>query len=175
GDIAELCRSLRNQGRRVMGGWLEHEELGFNYRMTEMSAALGISQLRRIDTLLANRDRVARLYTAYLRGLYGVQTPVVRPSVRMSWFVYVVALPEKVSRRRVMEYMEEQGVPTRAYFPPVNLQGYIRRLLKTHEGMLPVTESIAQRTLALPFYGAMTEEDVRMVVEVFRAALDKVA
>lgn len=170
-DIATLCQCLRNQGRRKMGGWLEHEELGYNYRMTEMSAALGVSQLRRIEVLLANRERVARLYAVHLQNVAGIRAPVVRPYVRMSWFVYVVTLPEGLQREEVMKTLAEQGIPTRAYFSPVHLQQYIRKILGTQEGMLPVTESVAQRTVALPFHGRMSESEVQLVVEALRAAI----
>lgn len=174
-DIATLCRCLRNQGRREMGGWLEHEELGYNYRITEMSAALGVSQLRRIEALLANRERVAHGYTLLLQKFSpSIQVPVVRPYVRMSWFVYVIALPEGTPRELVMKRLEERGVPTRMYFPPVHLQPYVRKLLGTHEGMLPVTESVGMRTLALPFYGKMTEEDVAFVVTALHDVLKEI-
>ncbi len=164
-ELASLCRSLRNQGRGEMGSWLEHERLGYNYRMTEMSAALGVSQLARIETLLAKRDRVARMYSERLSGLDFVRPPAVRSHVRMSWFVYVVTLGPGLHRDRVMAALAEQGIPSRGYFSPVHLQPYIRALLGTREGMLPVTEEAARRTVALPFHGNMTEDEVAQVVE----------
>ncbi len=163
--IARLCRSMRNQGRGEMGSWLEHERLGYNYRMTEMSAALGVSQLKRIEALLAKRERVARMYTERLAGLDFLRPPVVRPHVRMSWFVYVVTLTEGLHRDPIMKAMAKEGIPTRGYFSPVHLQPYIRERLGTKEGMLPVTESVARRTIALPFHGNLTEADVDLVVE----------
>ncbi|HEU67990.1 MAG TPA: DegT/DnrJ/EryC1/StrS family aminotransferase [Candidatus Acetothermia bacterium] len=164
-EIARLCRSLRNQGRAEMGEWLDHERLGYNYRMTEMSAALGVSQLRRIETLLAKRERVARMYTELLSGLEWVRPPVVRPHVRMSWFVYVVTLAEGLHRDAVMARLAEEGIPSRGYFSPMHLQPYIRAELGTREGMLPVTEEAARRTVALPFHGNMTEDEVECVVD----------
>lgn len=172
--IAQKCRALRNQGRQKMKAWLEHDDLGYNYRMTEMSAALGISQLRRIEVLLNNRERVAQLYSRYLKGLSVVRPPVVLPHVRMSWFVYVITLGEGFSREPIMEAMAEEGIPTRAYFSPIHLQPYIQKLLKTHEGMLPTTESIAKRTIALPFHGKMAEKEVQTVVEALKEAISKV-
>lgn len=169
-DIAHSCRSMRNQGRGGIGAWLEHERLGFNYRMTEMSAALGVSQLRRIEQLLAKRERVAEIYTKKLLGFDFVRPPVVRPYVRMSWFVYVVTLREGLHRRRVMEALAKQGIPTRGYFEPVHLQPYIRAMLDTREGQLPVTESSAQRTIALPFHGNVSEDEVDLVVEALTEA-----
>lgn len=164
--IARVCRSLRNQGRGEMGAWLEHERLGYNYRMTEMSAALGITQLRRLEDILAKRERVARWYTDRLSDLEWIRPPVVRPNVRMSWFVYTITLSESLSRNAVMQAMMEEGIPTRAYFSPVHLQGYIRELFGTHEGMLPITESVAGRTMALPFHSNLSEDEVDEVVEV---------
>ena len=165
-EIARLCSSLRNQGRGETGGWLEHVRLGYNYRMTEMSAALGVSQLRRIDTLLAKRERVAELYTNRIKSLDSVRPPVVRPHVKMSWFVYVVTLSEGLHRDPVMKAMAERGIPTRGYFSPIHLQPYIRKLLGTREGMLPVTESVANRTIALPFHGNLSPAEIDLVVEV---------
>ena len=164
-QIAKLCRSLRNQGRREMGAWLEHEWLGYNYRMTEMSAALGVSQLKRIETLLAKRERVARMYTERLSEMELVRTPVVRPYVRMSWFVYVVRLAEGMCRDTVMKALAEKGIPTRGYFSPIHLQPYIRKQFGTKEGMLPVTESVAKRTIALPFHNNLSEQEIEYVVK----------
>ncbi|MCX7750018.1 MAG: DegT/DnrJ/EryC1/StrS family aminotransferase [Candidatus Bipolaricaulota bacterium] len=168
-EIAALCRSLRNQGRGETGGWLEHERLGYNYRMTEMSAALGLSQLGRIEVLLAKRERVAQMYTARLAPLDWVRPPVVRAHVRMSWFVYVVTLVPPLDRDAVMAALAREGIPSRGYFTPVHLQPYVRELLGTREGTLPVTEEAARRTVALPFHGNMTEDQVDAVV----AALER--
>ncbi len=164
-ELARLCRSLRNQGRGEMGSWLEHERLGYNYRMTEMSAALGVSQMRRIEDLLAKRARVAAMYTERLAGLDWVRTPVVQPHVRMSWFVYVVTLAGGLHRDSVMASLAEQGIPSRGYFAPVHLQPYVRAQLGTRGGMLPVTEEAARCTVALPFHGSMTEHQVECVVD----------
>jgi perosamine synthetase len=172
-EIARLCRSLRNQGRGEMGAWLEHERLGYNYRMTEMSAALGISQLKRIEVLLAKRERVAQMYTERLSKLGLVRPPVVRPYVRMSWFVYVITLAEGLHRDPVMKALEEKGIPSRGYFSPVHLQPYIRKLLGTREGMLPITESVAQRTVALPFHSNLSSAEIDLVVEALGECLSR--
>lgn len=163
-EIARLCRSMRNQGRGEMGAWLYHERLGFNYRMDEMSAALGVSQLKRIETFLAKREQVARWYGERLAGLDWVRPPVVKPYVRMSWFVYVVTLAEVIERDAVMRSLEEEGIPCRGYFSPIHLQPYIRERFGTREGELPVTESVACRTIALPFHNHLTETEVDLVV-----------
>jgi len=164
GKIARLARSMRNQGRGEMGAWLEHERLGFNYRMDEMSASLGVSQLSRIESFLTKRERVAGYYTERLQRYPWVRPPVVKPHVRMSWFVYVVTLAEGLERDPVIREMEALGVPTRGYFAPVHLQPYIKNMLGTEPGMLPLTETIARRTIALPFHNNLTEAQVERVV-----------
>jgi perosamine synthetase len=168
-DIARVCRSLRNQGRAEAGAWLYHERLGYNYRLDEMSAALGVSQLKRLDNFLAKRERVAAMYTERLQGRSWVLPPTVRPHIRMSWCLYVVLLAEGLNRDSVMQAMETQGIPSRAYFSPVHLQPFVRRKWGCKEGDLPVTESIARRTVALPFFNNLTEHQVDLVV----CALDK--
>jgi len=172
-EIARLVRSMRNQGRGVMGAWLEHERLGFNYRMDEMSAALGLSQLRRIETFLKKRERVASLYTEKLQGFDWVRPPVVKPNVRMSWFVYVVTLADGLERDPVIKEMEAMGVPSRGYFAPIHLQPYIRQMLGTKEGMLPVTENISKRTIALPFYNNLDDGQIGRVVTALERAVSK--
>lgn len=162
--IAGLCRSLCNQGRGEMGAWLEHERLGYNYRIDEMSSALGVSQLRRIEDFLKKREQVARSYGDRLEKFDWVRTQVVKPHARMSWFVYVVTLAEGLSRDLVMRSMEERGVPVRGYFSPVHLQPYVRRRFGFGEGELPVTEAIARRTIALPFHNNLTASQVEQVV-----------
>lgn len=170
-QIARLARSLRNQGRGEMGSWLDHERLGYNYRLPELSAALGISQLRRLETFLAKRERVARMYTERLQGLEWVGPPVVRPHVRMSWCLYDVLLAEGLDRDPVMRAMAEQGIPTRGYFSPVHLQPYIREKWGNKAGDLPVTESVASRSLALPFFNNLSEDQVELVVSKLAAAV----
>jgi len=170
--IARVCRSLRNQGRAEMGSWLEHERLGYNYRMSEMSAALGVSQLQRIGEFLMRREGVARSYTERLRRFDWVRPPVVKSHVRMSWFVYVVTLSEGLSRDDVIRRMEDQGIPARGYFSPIHLQPYIVNFLKSEVNKLPVTESVARRTLALPFHNKLTKEQVDQVVSALSAAIE---
>lgn len=163
-EIAKVCRSLRNQGRAEMGAWLEHERLGYNYRLDEMSCALGCSQLRRIDVLLSKRERVARRYTKRLRGIEWISAPVVRPHVRSSWFVYVVTV-DGIGRQEVIDALAEAGIPARAYFSPVHLQQYVRALTSGAPPSLPVTEAVAGRAVALPFHGNLTNEEIDRVVD----------
>jgi perosamine synthetase len=174
GDIAGLARSLRNQGRGEMGAWLEHERLGYNYRLDEMSAALGVSQMKRIDQLLAKREDVARRYTRRLEAFDWVRPPRVSPNVRMSWFVYVVTLAEGLDRDLVMRGVEAQGVPVRGYFLPAHCQPYLRDagIASRAEG-LPVTESVAKRTIALPFHNNLTDADIEQVVSALKRAVEQ--
>jgi perosamine synthetase len=171
--LAERCRSLRNQGRAEMGPWLHHPRLGFNQRMDELSAALGISQMGRLHSFLDKRAAVAAMYAERLSSFDWVRCPVVRDDVKMSWFVYVVRLAPGVDRRSVVDALAADGVPTRVYFPPLHLQPYVREMLGTHEGMLPVTEDIAERTLALPFHNNLLESQVEHVVDALRRAVTK--
>jgi len=170
-EIAMLCRSLLNQGRSRMGSWLEHERLGYNYRMDEMSAALGASQLRRIESFLTKRRGVAQMYTERLADLRGIQSPVVAPHVLMSWFVYVATLDEGLDRDEIMQFMESKGIPVRAYFPPLHRQHYIRDAIGEDLAALPRTESIASRTLALPFHNNLSVDQVERVVAALAQAI----
>lgn len=163
-EIAEVCRSLRNQGRSRMGSWLEHERLGYNYRMDEMSAALGCSQLKRVEELLSLRADVARMYTTRLQGYKELKVATVSAHVRMSWFVYVITLAEGLDRDAISRELAARGIPTRAYFSPIHLQPYIQQRFGSKVGALPVTESIAERILALPFHSHLTLAEVELVV-----------
>lgn len=166
-DWAALFRSLRNQGRDVFDAWLNHTRLGYNYRLNEMSAALGLSQLKRIEDLLAKRERVAGWYNERLADVEGVQIPYIAPSTTcMSWFVYVVRVAPQVGRDRVMARLREQGVPSRPYFTPIHLQPFYVRKFGYRRGDFPVTEEAGDTCLALPFSSVMTEEQVDYVYEV---------
>ncbi len=174
-SIADMCRSMRNQGRGEMNSWLIHDYLGYNYRLDEMSAALGVSQLKRLDDLLKKREAVAKLYTQKLTEFDWVRPPVVKPYVHMSWFVYVVTLAEGLNRDEIIREMEKEGIPARGYFSPIHTQKYIRKLFGNLEGTLPVTESVAKRTLALPFHNNIRNEDVDIVVDALKHAVMKYA
>jgi perosamine synthetase len=169
--IDQLARSLRNQGRDQMGAWLDHPRLGYNYRLDEMSAALGVSQMRRIDQILARREQVAARYGRLLEAIDGVDAPTVLPEARVSWFVYVVRLAQGIDRDRVMRVLGDHGIASRAYFSPIHVQPYVRERLGDLAGTLPVTEAVARQTLALPFHGRLSEEEADRVVEVLSAAV----
>lgn len=175
-EWAALARSLRNQGRDPTDDWLDHSRLGFNYRMTELSAALGVIQLQRIKELLDRRSQVAAWYAQRLVDLEGIETldPLesadARAGVR-SWFVYVIRLAPHVDRGAVRAGLAARGIPSRAYFTPIHLQPFYREQFGFREGDFPVTESMARSTLALPFFGTMTELQVDSVCEVLRMVL----
>ncbi len=170
--LATRLRSLRNQGRDEMGTWLRHIHLGYNYRLGEINAALGLSQLNRIDDLLARRDRVAGWYNERLRDLDGVGTMTPAPgTTRLSWFVYVIRLHPTIDRTTIIDRLQRAGVPSRIYFSPIHLQPYYRERFGYREGMLPVTEAVSQTTLALPFHTNMKEAEVERVVATLRKAV----
>lgn len=170
-DLAALARSYANQGRSAMGAWLEYDRMGYNYRMSEMSAALGVSQLVRIEEILARRERVARMYTERLEGMAGVTAP--RPVAwgKRSWFVYVVTLDEGLDRDLVIQRLAQEGIPSRGYFSPIHTQPYIRNLYGDLAGTLPVTEALARRTLALPFHNHLSEREIERVLSVLGHSL----
>ena len=163
-EWARLFRSLRNQGRDDEGTWLRHVRLGYNYRLDEMSAALGVAQLRRFDQLLEARARVAELYAERLRGVEGVVLPQWEPTgARQSWFVYVVRLTGDIDRDAVMATLATAGVPSRPYFSPIHLQPLYRERFGYRGGEFPVAEAVAQTTLALPFHGGLSEGQIDYV------------
>ncbi len=171
--LARTCRSLADQGRGD-GGWLSHVRLGYNFRLDEMSAALGLSQLARIESIVADRARVAEWYLDRLRDIEGVVLPAVLPGVRMSWFVFVVRLSSAFTRSdrdRILGELAHQGIGCRDYFQPIHLQPYIRKLLGTKEGDFPVTEAVGDRSISLPFYNRLERESVDRVVEALAGAV----
>lgn len=172
-DVASMCRSLANQGRDEISPWLEHARLGYNYRMDELSAALGVSQLRRIEEFVASRERVAGAYDVLLRDEPRVRTQIVRSGVRMSRFVYVIEVQGDLERDAVMRGLAEKGVPSRGYFTPIHLQPYIREAYGYAEGAFPVTERAARRTIALPFHNNLPSEDIEYVVSALKKTLDE--
>jgi perosamine synthetase len=164
--------SLRNQGRADGGGWLEHARLGFNYRLDDVGAALGIAQLEKLDTILSLRNAAAARYGELLAGVDGVDAPLADDGDHVrSWFVYVVTLARGTDRERVIAELERQGIATSRYLPSIHLQPYMRERYGFREGLCPVSEDLSQRTLALPFFTAIEGEDQERVVEALAAAL----
>ncbi len=160
-EFLDVVRSLANQGRDDQGTWMNHVRLGFNARMDEMSAALGRSQLARIDDILARRARVASWYVERLEGIDGVEAPWIDPrTTRWSPFVFVVRLDPEIDRPGLMAELARDGIPSRPYFVPIHLQPLYRERFGHREGEFPVTEAVARTTLALPFFTEMTELQV---------------
>lgn len=167
-----LLRSLRNQGRGDSGGWLEHVRLGFNYRIDDIRAALGIGQVEKLNTILALRDGVAKRYDRLLGGIDGVELPCADDAEhRRSWFVYVVLLPDNGARERVIAHFERVGIGYNRYLPSIHLQPYIRERYGFGEGLCPVSEDVSSRSLALPFFTGLEGAAQERVAEALAAAL----
>ena len=172
--IAELSRSMRNQGRDPGAGWLAYARLGYNYRLSDINCALGLSQLGRLPEFLAARGRVAERYIAKLREMPELVMPAPYREGAISWFVFVVRLADRFAQRErdaVLAYLREQGIGTNNYFSPVHLQGFYREKFGYKPGDFPVAEKIAARTIALPFYNRLSEEDQDLVIEVLKSAI----
>ena len=173
----QLLRSLRNQGRSYDGGaWFHHARLGFNYRWTDIQAAIGIAQLEKLDRILERRAAAAARYRELLAGVDGVEPPLADDEDHVrSWFVYVVKLAPEVDRARVMEELRDGGIQVAEYVPCVHLQPYMREAYGFSEGMCPVAEETSRRTLALPFYTAIDAADQERVAEALIRAVTHVA
>lgn len=176
--IAEFCQSSANQGRKIQNGkWLEHVRLGYNYRLDEMSCALGAAQMGRIKEILSKRAKVAELYNKKLKNIESLEIPFIKPGSSLSWFVYVVKLPKKLSGKKrdaIIKKMAEKGVQCSNYFKPVHLQPFYKKEFGYKKGNFPVTEDISQRTLALPFYNNLSEKEIEFVVKSLKDAIQSV-
>ena len=176
GDDALKARidSERNQGRAPDMGWLDHDRLGFNYRLSDIACALGIAQLERLEEMLAERGRVAGLYREALAGIEGLGLPCPDPNdgTRRGWFVFVVQLPSGVDRDATIRALAAERIQSKPYLPAIHLMSFYRERFGHREGEFPVCEDIAARSLALPFFPAMSEGQVMRVSEVLRAALE---
>ena len=171
-EVYEDILSLRNQGRADSGAWLEHDRLGWNYRLDDLSAAVGLAQVERLDEILGRRDAVAERYGALLAGMAGLELPAVVEGDRRSWFVYVVLLDPAVDRNAVIGRLAERGIATKPYLPSIHLQPFYRE--RGHRaGECPVSEAVSARALALPFFGALTaDQQERVAGELARVLAD---
>jgi perosamine synthetase len=168
----ERIDSERNQGRAPDMGWLDHDRLGFNYRLDDLSCALGVAQLERLDELLAGRARVAALYSEALADVDGLDLPCPdEGGDRRGWFVYVVQLPRGIDRDAAVLALRERGVDSKPYLPAIHLFSFYRRRFGHREGEFPVCEDVASRSLALPFYPELTDGQIERVVEALREVL----
>jgi dTDP-4-amino-4,6-dideoxygalactose transaminase len=169
---SNLFLSLRNQGRDTFDAWLNHSHLGYNYRLDEMSAALGLVQLNRLQELLSKRARVASWYTERLKNLDLLECPyIASTTTRMSWFVYVVRILPPANRNQIMEKLAGEGIPSRPYFSPIHLQPFYRNTLGFQRGEFPITEYLGDVSLALPFSSVISEDQVDHVCAVLQRLL----
>jgi perosamine synthetase len=173
--VAALCRSLRNQGRGEGSGWLQHERLGYNYRLSDIQCALGSAQLARLDEILEARARVAAWYDQRLAGVDGLVRPELEePGATVSWFVYVVRLAERFGRAErdaLIGALRERGIGANNYFTPIHLQPFYQDRFGFRPGDFPITEGVAERTIALPFFTRLGQAEVDRVCATFTSLL----
>jgi perosamine synthetase len=175
-EVARLCRSWRNQGRGDASGWLQHERLGYNYRLSDLNCALGSVQVSRLPEILAARASVAARYHEALAGLAAdvVRPELSEPDAAISWFVYVVRLSDEYSaadRDEVVSYLRRHGIGCNTYFSPIHLQPFYREMFGYRPGDFPVTEHIAERTIALPFFNQLNDQEIETVCNALAKAL----
>ncbi len=164
-EVRDLCVSMRNQGRATEA-WLSHARLGYNYRMSEITAALGEAQMHRLDEILAKRRQAAEMYNAALADIEQIHLPPMTERENASWFVYVIRLADKFSqsdRDAIIAHLRDNGIGCSNYFVPIHTQPYIMNMLNTKAGDFPITERIAARTIALPFFANLMDEQVASV------------
>jgi dTDP-4-amino-4,6-dideoxygalactose transaminase len=171
-DVKARIDSERNQGRSSDMGWLDHDRLGFNYRLSDVACALGLAQLERLDGLLAHRARVAALYRDALAGIEGLELPCEDSGGdRRGWFVFVVQVPRAVDRDGVVRALAAAGVHSKPYLPAIHLMTFYRERYGHRPGEFPVCEDVAARSVALPFFPQLTEGEVDRVAAAMRSAL----
>lgn len=166
-DIADLCKSIRNQGRATGAGWLSHARLGYNFRLSDVNCAMGCVQVDRIGEILTTRRKVAEMYDERLAGEKRLITQKTTPGCTKSWFVYVVRLTDDYppeARDRILNGLREQGIGCSNYFAPIHLQPFYQEQFGLREGDFPICERVAARTIALPFHAFLTAADVDRVV-----------
>jgi perosamine synthetase len=173
-EVKARIDSERNQGRAPDMGWLDHDRLGFNYRLSDLACALGLAQLERLDEMLRARAEVAAMYSERLEGIEGLELPC--PDAdgdRRSWFVYVVQVPSDVERDAVVEALRAQGIDSKPYLPAIHLMTYYREAFDHREGEFPVCEEVSRRSLALPFFPGLGEAQVERVCSVLADVLSR--
>ena len=193
--LAELCRSMRNQGRPMAplssshskamepsaggaasGSWLRHERLGYNYRLSEINAAIGVAQMKRFDEILGKRTKVAEAYIKRLGAHPHLVMPTIEPETFMSWFVFVVRLAPTYSsaeRERIIRGLRAHDIGASDYFPCIHLQQFYQEQFGFRAGMLPIAESVSQRTIALPFFNDLTTDDIEIVAQTLEVLIER--
>jgi perosamine synthetase len=169
-NLAALCKSYRNQGRDTMA-WLGHSRIGYNYRLDEMSCALGVTQLKKIDKILQMRKKVADTYIELLSGNKEIILPTIAKHNTESWFVFVVQVAKNIDRSNVIAFLKEKGISTNIYFPPIHLQKFYQDDFGYKEGDIPITEEISKHTIALPFYSELSKKEIAYVCKNLQSAI----
>lgn len=169
-EIYDLCDSMRNQGRGDSGDWLVHERLGYNYRMDEMSASLGITQLKKLDWMIEEKRKIASWYNNALKNIKGVETPKTGKDRTHSWFVYVIRIKKK-KRDEMMIELGRRGIQTKPYLPVIHLQPFMKQLFKFKKGDFKVAENVSDETLALPLYIGLNIKDVEYIANTIKKVL----
>lgn len=171
--IYKLCKSLSNQGRDNDDlNWLIHNRLGYNYRLDELSCALGLAQLRKLDFILKNREQIAKEYNKHLSKVDGITVPFVDPDAKHTWFLYVIKLDSSISRNKTIEYLRSKGIETKAYFfPPIHLQPFYKEMFGFKNGDFPICEEVSNSVLALPFFTGMEKSDIEVVCRTLEEAI----
>lgn len=177
--VARLGRSWRNQGRGDGGAWLQHERLGYNYRLSDINCALGIGQVSRLSEILAMRAKVAQEYTERLATVPGVITPApASPGTTISWFVYVIRLEDEFTREDrdgILADLRRDGIGCNNYFAPIHLQEFYQQQFGYRRGDFPVTEHVADRTIALPFFNHLSSSQIETVTSSLARAIGRIA
>jgi perosamine synthetase len=175
-ELADLCESFRNQGRDKGNSWLCHKRLGYNFRLSDINCALGIAQLARIEQIIAKRRQVAKWYQEMLANDDRLIVPAEPNGCDISWFVFVVRLAEGFiaqQRDKILEEMKNRGIQVGNYFPPVHLQPVMTERFGYKRGDFPITESVSDRTFALPFYNNLTKDQIATVYRTLKEVFDK--
>lgn len=174
--LAQMCISLRNQGRSIGGGWLGHERMGYNFRLSDINCALGITQLGRLEEFIEKRQRAAKWYQEKLASDSRLIVPVAPDDCRMSWFVFVIRLIDKYAQNRdhILKAMTEAGIGVSNYFPPVTLQPFMIEQFGYKDGDFPLSDAICKSTIAVPFYNNLKKNEVETVCDTLQKCLDNI-
>ena len=165
--IYDLCCSLRNQGRSANMQWRDHNQLGYNYRMNEISAAIGIAQLEKINFIISQRQKIASLYTKYLSKYPElIEIPRIGKNNNHTWFVYVAQLKNKtLNRDKVIMNLARDGISSKPYLPSIHTFNFYKKRFKYKNGDFPISESVSNSSIALPFYIGLKEKDIKYIVD----------
>lgn len=168
-EIADLCFSMRSQGRAVTGLWLYHERLGYNYRLSELHSAIGIAQMERLSEILDKRNKVADYYNSHLKDIEWVKIPYIDKNVTyMSWFVYVIRVDKDI-RDKFMDFLISNGIGCKPYFTPIHTQPYYAQSFGFKKGDFPITDLVGDECVALPFYTSMTTDEIDYVIQTIKS------